>query len=214
MLASGAGRVTPMRTAGFEPEASTQPSTADATADSIPTDTAYMILKNQRRREVLRYLTRTDDTTTLDALARHIAAKENGIDERALSSSQRKRVYIGLYQAHLPKMDDARVIEFDKHRGRIELRPEAEQLVAYLSDPRPHGQTPRWYLVTSLAVGLLAGVAILGPVEVPGLALMVLVGLGSVTLHAAYSGGAHENLFTSDARSASDAARTDTRRSE
>jgi len=37
-----------------------------------------------------------------------------------LTSRERKRVYVGLYQCHLPKMDGVGVIEFDKNRGTIE----------------------------------------------------------------------------------------------
>lgn len=176
-----------MNTAGFESEGSTRPSPDDAIAEPVPMDTTFMLLKNQRRREVLRYLVRTEPETTLDALARHIAARENGIDERALSSSQRKRVYIGLYQAHLPKMDDVGVIDFDKHRGRVELRPEAEQLFKYLWEPDAT-PNPRSYLGASLTLGMLASVAALDLVAVPGLSLLVMFAVGGVTVHAVYTG--------------------------
>lgn len=176
-------------------------------------DTAFMLLKNQRRREVLRYLARTEAVTTLDALARHIAARENGIDERALSSSQRKRVYIGLYQAHLPKLDDAGVIEFDKHRGRVELRPEAEELFKYLWEP---GTTPRprTYLATSLAVGVLVSVAALDLVIVPGVSTLVVLVAGSVAIHAAWTGPLGDQFRPNSAPTAGDADRTGRPRSE
>ena len=90
------------------------------------------MLSAKRRRDVLTYLDESGEESTLGDLAEHIAAMENGIEPRQLSSKQRKRVYVALYQAHLPKMDDANVIDYNQPRGSIELRPEARQLLDYL----------------------------------------------------------------------------------
>jgi hypothetical protein len=103
-----------------------------AGADSLPKDVVFGLLSAKRRRDVLTYLDESEGESTLGDLAEHIAAMENGIEPRQLSSKQRKRVYVALYQAHLPKMDDADVIDYDQARGSIELRPEAEQLLGYL----------------------------------------------------------------------------------
>ena len=97
-------------------------------------DVIFGLLKNQRRRDTLRFLRDHGESSTLSELAEHIAAKENDIEVRQLSSDQRKRVYIGLYQCHLPKMDSAGVIDFDKNRGDVEMREPAEQLLPYLQD--------------------------------------------------------------------------------
>jgi len=79
----------------------------------------FEVLGNDRRRRVLRYITSpgTDEVVTLRKLAGHIAALENEIPEDQLGSQQRKRVYIALYQCHLPRMDDAGVLEFEKTPG-------------------------------------------------------------------------------------------------
>jgi hypothetical protein len=112
-------------------------STAEASSDEeepsrISKDTQFGMLKNRRRRDILRYLRENDGESTLSDLAEFIAAKENGVERRLLSSDERKRVYIGLYQCHLPKMDDARVVDFDKRSGDVSLRPEADQLFTYI----------------------------------------------------------------------------------
>lgn len=149
----------------------------------LPADTAYMILKNPRRRSVLSYLEGTGRPTTLDTLAEHIAAAENDIDVQALSSSQRKRVYIGLYQAHLPKMDDAGVVDFDKHRGNVELRPEGESLLPYINLDPDHRTRPRLYLLAAgLSVATVA-IASVQPVPIPGFSVIGLLPLLVVTAH-------------------------------
>ncbi|MFO7927740.1 hypothetical protein [Natronomonas sp.] len=92
----------------------------------------FELLKNERRRRVIRFLNKQEDgVTTLNVMAEHIAALENDIDVSQLSSSQRKRVYIGLYQCHLPKMDEYGVIDFQKNRGIITLKNTA-QIEPYL----------------------------------------------------------------------------------
>ncbi|WP_222845488.1 DUF7344 domain-containing protein [Natronomonas salsuginis] len=99
----------------------------------------FELLKNERRRRVIRFLNEQEDgVTTLNVMAEHIAALENDIDVSQLSSSQRKRVYIGLYQCHLPKMDEYGVIDFQKNRGIITLK-NTTQLESYLPNEDGEG---------------------------------------------------------------------------
>jgi len=102
--------------------------------DLLPYDVVFGLLANERRRNTLVYLTESENPTTLSNVAEHIASLETGKPVRALSSSERKRVYVGLYQCHLPKMDDADVIDYNQSRGTIEIRSEADQLLRYLPD--------------------------------------------------------------------------------
>jgi hypothetical protein len=132
-------------------------------------------------------------------MAEYIAAKENDIETRAVSSSQRKRVYIGLYQCHLPKLAGVGVVDFDKDRGDIALRPEAAQLDAYLDDEH-HADTARPRSpARNLAVagGLVAGV-VASLVGVPGFALV------PEAAWALLSAGALVVLTVLDARRAAD----------
>lgn len=82
----------------------------------------FEILKNERRRRIIQFLkTHEDHATTTGALAEHLAALENDVPVSRVSSSQRKRVYVALYQCHLPKLDHFGVVDFDKERGAIKL---------------------------------------------------------------------------------------------
>jgi DNA-binding transcriptional ArsR family regulator len=135
-------------------------------------DTVFELVQNQRRRDALSYLERRDGEATLGEMAEHIAAKENGVAVESLSSSQRKRVYIGLYQCHLPKLADAGVVDFDKDRGDVRLRPAAAQLDAYLGDDAADADT-HWTVPThrNLAVaGVLSAALAASLAGVPGLA--------------------------------------------
>jgi DNA-binding transcriptional ArsR family regulator len=113
-------------------------STLDATASGssvdLTEDEVFSILSNRRRRFVLHALRRREmeSNTDIGWLAERIAAWENGITMDELSSSQRKSAYTALQQTHLPKMDDAGIVAFDRDRGTIEATPAVEELDIYL----------------------------------------------------------------------------------
>ncbi|MXR40377.1 hypothetical protein GRX01_03270 [Halobaculum sp. WSA2] len=136
----------------------------DSEPEPLPLDLTFEILKNQRRRLVLSHLRTVDGESTIGDLAEHIAAIENDCDVQALGAQQRKRVYIGLYQCHLPKMDDAGVISFNQSRGNVEIEPEAEPLYQYLvdddaeADPEDGSVDPRRYGAATFGIGALFGV--------------------------------------------------------
>ncbi|WP_336328642.1 DUF7344 domain-containing protein [Halovenus sp. HT40] len=142
---------------GTDPPGTEDNSDTEAGYD-LPLDQTFEILKNSRRRETIRYLKANGGETTLSEVAEHIAALENDTTVRAITSAQRKRVYVGLYQCHLPKMDDTDVIEFDQNRGTIELGPNAAQLDPYLEDSE---RRPWHKLYLSVAV-LGGGLFVLG----------------------------------------------------
>jgi len=89
-----------------------------------PLDEIFGVLQNQRRRRILLYLETEDTPTTIGTLAEHVAAAENDIPPSQLRSKQRKRVYISLYQSHLPKLAAVDAVEYDKDRGTVDHGPE------------------------------------------------------------------------------------------
>jgi hypothetical protein len=140
----------------------------------------FEILKNKRRRRVIEFLNeQEDEKTTLSVLAEHIAAEENDVDVSQITSSQRKRVYIGLYQCHLPKMDKYGIIDYQQNRGTFELRV-VSQIDRYLEEPNQPNS--RLKLLTAVAVSAIVatGVAGLGPlslVPVVGWTVLSIVAL-------------------------------------
>jgi hypothetical protein len=128
-------------------------------ADALPLDQVFDVLKNQRRRYVLEYLNDADEAVSLSEIAEQIAAWENEKDVKQISSSERKRVYVGLYQCHLPKMDALDVVSFNKPRGIIELGDNVDELYTYL-DRTEEAEREPWH-VYSLALSLV-GATVLG----------------------------------------------------
>lgn len=110
-------------------------------------DTTLHLLSNERRRQALRLACQRGETTTKE-LAVPIAAIETGKHPDKVQHQERKRVYIALYQKHLPKLAEAGFITYEEHV--ITTQPLAhqiwdpiEELDAILNehdDPRPQSE--------------------------------------------------------------------------
>lgn len=102
---------------------------------TLDVSTALGLLKNERRRHTLDTLHAVyiqDDETTLDVgmLAETVATAENDDVEETigLTAQERKRVYVALYQCHLPKLEDAGIVRIE---GDQEVRLTAEGEALY-----------------------------------------------------------------------------------
>ena len=175
---------------GNDPETATttdateqQPAeTESSEAPTVSLDDVFEILKNQRRRQVLSYLFERDEPVSLGELSEHVAAAENDKPITHLRSQERKRVYVGLYQSHLPKMDAMGFVRFNKPRGIVELGPAAVHAATYLqADGAAAHRWPTYYLGL-VGVGwllLLGSLALNTPATIvaTGVFLTLLTGL-------------------------------------
>ena len=123
-------------------------------------DEVFNLLRNSRRRAALQYLMERESKATRSELAEHIAAVENGVTPTELNSAQRKRVYVSLYQNHLPKMDEYGVIRYDAREGTAELTSEARVLAHYLDTDIGESESNRWERYYPL-FGLLGGISLM-----------------------------------------------------
>lgn len=120
-------------------------------SEELSKDLIFDILRNPRRRYVLYYLKQESEPIELTALAEHVAAWENQTDTESLGNQERKRVYVSLYQTHVPKLADAGLVDYDEDAGTVALTSEASVMNEYLSEPE---NGPRWHLVYLAEVGV------------------------------------------------------------
>ncbi|SER20439.1 DUF7344 domain-containing protein [Natrinema salaciae] len=99
---------------------------------TLTEDELFELLANQRRRHIMHTLMQEDDRLDIGDLSQEIAAWEDDLAFEEVSSTDRKRVYTALQQSHLPKMDNAGVLEFDRDRGTIEPTPALEDVEIYM----------------------------------------------------------------------------------
>lgn len=123
---------------------------------TLSQDLVFEVLKSPRRRYALYYLRQQNRPVDLSEITEQVAAWENRTTTDALETEQRKRVYISLYQTHLPKLADAGIVEYDRNRGVVELSQSARELDEYLGDRGNHAiEWDKYYLGLSIGSVLL-----------------------------------------------------------
>lgn len=173
-LLEAADSVDELRTVEFNEE-------EDSGTHRLSDDQIYEIVYNRRRRWIIRYLLDGDGTATVSDLAEHIAARENEISIRELSSNERKRVYVGLYQSHLPMLDEMGVIEYNKNRGTLSKTESLNELEPYIDASL--GRQFRWPLqLGGVTLAMLVSIGLLASVGFQIGLTSVIVTVGSVGL--------------------------------
>jgi hypothetical protein len=119
----------------------------------------YELLADARRRYALHYLKQVGSEVAVRDLAEQVAARENRKDVADLSSQERKRVYISMYQSHLPTLDERGVVDYDADRGVVELTPSARGLDIYM-EVVPGESIPWGYYYVGLSVASLVALAL------------------------------------------------------
>jgi DNA primase len=117
-------------------QSNTKSGTSPADPVTLSTDDAFHLLQNARRRAVLRYLLEHEGESqfAMRDIAEQVAAWEHDTTVSQLSSDERQRVYIALYQNHLPKLDDQGIIQYNQPRGVVEPEPRIRLLQPFLED--------------------------------------------------------------------------------
>lgn len=108
---------------------------SESDSESLTPDGVFELLSNHRRRMVLYYLRQSGGSVGMKELAGKIAAMENEVPVSELTSQQRKRVYVSLYQTHLPKMADMGTIDYNKEEGIVRVTERTDEIDRYLTAP-------------------------------------------------------------------------------
>ena len=126
----------------------------------LTSDQVYSVLSDKRRRYAIHYLKQRKDEVSVRELAEQVAAWENGKELNELTSQERKRVYIALYQSHLPTLDKQGIVEYDDDRGMVTLTAAMANRDIYL-EVVPKGNVPwsLYYLGLVIADSVLVGLA-------------------------------------------------------
>ncbi|MFW6320318.1 MAG: DUF7344 domain-containing protein [Halohasta sp.] len=143
----------------------------------------FDLLSNSRRRFVLHYLKQSDGPVRLSELAAQIAAIENEVPVEELTSQQRKRTYVSLYQTHIPKLQDADAVTYDAETGLVRLASGASEIGEYFQQQRTTRPWQYYYLLLAgvgLAIYVIAGIVGVATGVQFLLGAAVLVGFGVV----------------------------------
>lgn len=111
------------------------------------------ILRNDRRRAVLEFLSEHDGRATIRELSEYIATLESG--ENPPPRNIRQSVYVSLHQTHLPKLDGLGVVDYDTDSKQVELHSRASYVRSYMGQNGGGNTVPLLYvLIGALGVAL------------------------------------------------------------
>ena len=128
-------------------------------SDRLTRDDLFEMLSNERRRCALYYLQQQDGPVELKDVVDYVTAWQYDSHLSEIDTSERMCVYSALHQAHLPKLDEAGLIDYDSESRLIESRDELEYARLYLEyDP---GNDISWSTtyVGLVGIGLVLGLA-------------------------------------------------------
>ncbi len=153
--------------------------------DDLTQAELFDVFSNARRRWTVRYL-RGHGSCELSELVKQVAAWENGVEPEEITRTQRRRVYISLYQTHLPMLEEHEIVDWDPEEHTIELLADERTFRPYL-DRDVHAARP-WHLAYATVavlgvVGVLVSAVLTGtaaPLVALGTSLLVL---SVATLH-------------------------------
>ncbi len=152
-MPSGGGPAERTTASGYDDE--------DGEPHGVSEEELFDVLGNTRRRNALHAIATAEERThELGDLSERVAAWENDVTVAEVDYAERKRVYTALQQSHLPRLDDAGLVEFDKDRGTVDATPALEDVEIYLDVVR--GNEIPWseyYLgLSAVSAALLAAV--------------------------------------------------------
>lgn len=94
------------------------PSTAARDEPSV--DDQFDVLAVARRRTALSILGERRSPMDGEALAQAVASCERGVAPEDVPDATVERVHVRLHHVHLPKLDDAEIVEYDREDGVVE----------------------------------------------------------------------------------------------
>lgn len=148
----------------------------DQNNTELTRDRVFDILSSPRRRYVLYFLRTEPNPIQLTDLAEHVAAWENDTTVEELSTQQRKRVYVSLYQTHLPKLAEAGLVDYDEETGAVAIDSKATELDPLLGEQRDRPAWYRYYFAVAAAGATLIGASLLGAAIPPVVLAGAVVG--------------------------------------
>lgn len=160
------------------------------TTNGLTKGDIFEVLQNERRRYVLQYLRRHGGPVELGELATQVAAWEYRCGTDQLSKDQRKRVYTTLQQTHLPRLDEAGIVDYDSDHGIITTTQYTDDLTVYL-EIVPGQEFPWREFYLSLGAVSLAIVATLWVGIYPFTAIPDLVWATLIATVLTFSAGYH-----------------------
>lgn len=156
---------------------------------NLSQDEVFDLLSSPRRRYVINYLRRAGEPIQLTELAAEVSSWENETAVHELSDKQQKRVYVSLYQTHIPKLEEFGIVDYNPDEGTVSATDRIDDVGRYLPDEEAKTRWDIYYLVLAVASALIYAtfaldLVTMGPGTEPIVAAAIMVAFLSVaTVH-------------------------------
>ncbi len=121
----------------------------------------FSLLRSSRRRWLLRTLDRCPSPLEFETLVDRLAAHEAGVGPSSVDRDDRAAVYASTHQTHLPTLEEAGVLEYDRAERTVSITDRGKWLARYTA--RAPGIGRQWdRLVLALAVSWFAAFVVIG----------------------------------------------------
>jgi hypothetical protein len=156
----------------------------------LPEGRVFELLANDRRRRVIRRVAAGGETR-LDGLAEAVASAEADAES---ADGRYKSVYVSLRQSHLPRLDDADVVDFDDEANVVRPGPNLPAVRTPTAAVAGRRRTPAVCPIVAVALGLVGlavtagahfrapGLALVDPLSLAATACCCLLVVGTVGL--------------------------------
>lgn len=85
-------------------------------------DTILSAVANEHRRAVIDSLSATaGEKLEYDTLVDHVADRIRNEDAQRTADEHRQRTRIALHHTHLPKLEEARIVDYEANTGRVQF---------------------------------------------------------------------------------------------
>lgn len=144
---------------------------------ALSRDDLFEVLSSNRRRYLIYFLESEGGEAELGRLARLIAALENDVEPPEVSDKEQKRVYISLYQSHVPKLVDYELVEYDSEEKYVSSTERMREVTELFEESSHSWQL--YYLLIGIGGLVAVGATLAGisPLPVWILSLVVVAAL-------------------------------------
>lgn len=124
---------------------------------ALDEDELYAVLAEESRRVSILYVSKTTDAVVpVDELAHYVAAKKGDTHPREVTTDEQDTEKMLLRQRHLPQLDAAGVVEWDRNSGVVRGSDDIDALAQFVQDVGSACEGARYQTNNNISVSVSA----------------------------------------------------------
>lgn len=104
---------------------------------NISQENLFTALSSERRRNTIEALTEIGEPTSLSKIVDYVAESELDKPIAEINSDERNRIYVSLYQCHVPHLADTNLLNYNEDTKQISASPQTEFARTFIQVANP-----------------------------------------------------------------------------